>query len=461
MVTFAMSPRNWREAAGALTEDLEGLFAKSETLLLELAKLWQAPELAPEDTSARATAVGTKLASIVEEEGEWLQKTRRKLENSIEEVATLAHEIGEAPAPRSEKASIAEQHAALKKDKKRLFAIADRQAEEIKEVMQKVSRECERLGVDMALYSLDSQVVGAAALRSANHQLQKLDKLMKERVDLVLAQRARIRALSDQLGESLEFRLALPGELPGSDGGVVVLEKNEDNEQFVQDFLEFKVPGTKDVSLFTRCMTHLKRVEETYRAQSSTRKPEKTSKSKSVSLSCSGSCSGSGSGSSSCTRSRSRARRRERRRRRKHRGRRRTGRRGDREKPRDKSASGPATEQQQQQWQLSHPSASWLPARPPLAYGHPVTGPPPLWSSPSGYPGYSMPLGYYGAASPQHPAYQPHPHYGAPASETLLYPQVPQSSLQPQATLPSTQVSQTQPDYQGWRPPSGPPADAS
>ena len=36
-----------------------------------------------------------------EEEGEWLQRTRRKLENSIEEVATLAQEIGETPAPRS------------------------------------------------------------------------------------------------------------------------------------------------------------------------------------------------------------------------------------------------------------------------------------------------------------------------------------------------------------------------
>ena len=35
----------------------------------------------------------------------------------------------------------------------------------------------------------------------------------------------RIRKLKDKLGETLEFRLAFDGELPGSEGGVVVLEK--------------------------------------------------------------------------------------------------------------------------------------------------------------------------------------------------------------------------------------------
>ena len=32
--------------------------------------------------------------------------------------------------------------------------------------------------------------------------------------------------MKDKLGENLEFRLAFDGELPGSEGGVVVLEKN-------------------------------------------------------------------------------------------------------------------------------------------------------------------------------------------------------------------------------------------
>lgn len=36
----------------------------------------------------------------------------------------------------------------------------------------------------------------------------------------------RIRKLKEKLGENLEFRLAFDGELPGSEGGVVVLEKN-------------------------------------------------------------------------------------------------------------------------------------------------------------------------------------------------------------------------------------------
>ena len=36
----------------------------------------------------------------------------------------------------------------------------------------------------------------------------------------------RIRKLKDKLGENLEFRLAFDGELPGSEGGVVVLEKH-------------------------------------------------------------------------------------------------------------------------------------------------------------------------------------------------------------------------------------------
>ena len=35
----------------------------------------------------------------------------------------------------------------------------------------------------------------------------------------------RIRKLAEKLGETLEFRLAFDGEMPGSDGGVVVLEK--------------------------------------------------------------------------------------------------------------------------------------------------------------------------------------------------------------------------------------------
>ncbi len=35
----------------------------------------------------------------------------------------------------------------------------------------------------------------------------------------------RIRKLVEKLGETLEFRLAFDGEMPGSDGGVVVLEK--------------------------------------------------------------------------------------------------------------------------------------------------------------------------------------------------------------------------------------------
>lgn len=32
--------------------------------------------------------------------------------------------------------------------------------------------------------------------------------------------------MKEKLGENLEFRLAFDGELPGSEGGVVVLEKN-------------------------------------------------------------------------------------------------------------------------------------------------------------------------------------------------------------------------------------------
>ena len=35
----------------------------------------------------------------------------------------------------------------------------------------------------------------------------------------------RIRKLGDKLGEPLEFRLAFDGELPGSEGGVVVMTK--------------------------------------------------------------------------------------------------------------------------------------------------------------------------------------------------------------------------------------------
>ena len=55
--------------------------------------------------------------------------------------------------------------------------------------------------------------------------------------------------------------------------------RTAENEKFIRDLTEFKDPGNKDVSLFTRCMGHLKVLESSYSEELSRRKPHKRARS--------------------------------------------------------------------------------------------------------------------------------------------------------------------------------------
>ncbi|CAE7441441.1 yciC [Symbiodinium necroappetens] len=143
------------------------------------------------------------------------------------------------------------------------------------ELRVKVAKECKRLNLEESDYAVDPSLTGGPAVKALKMQLQRLDEVMRERVDAVLAARGRIRDLSNSLGEALEFRLAFDGELPGSEGGVVVLPKTAENEKFVNDMAEFKESSTKDVAMFTRCSSHLKELEQAYLDELGRRKPQK------------------------------------------------------------------------------------------------------------------------------------------------------------------------------------------
>jgi len=313
------------EVVGAHVEAVNTIHDEAERMLLGLASLWKLPELSAEECVARASAVREKFAQILDAERTSLQKAQAKLDKAIEETAKLALEVGEKPPVKSDKATISEQRAFLKSEHERLLAVRSKQAEQLKELCKKVRKECKRLGVDEAEYAVDSDALGAEGLRLASHQLQRLDTLMKERVDTILSLRGKIKQLSAKLGEALEFRLVKNGELPGSDGGVIVLEATPDNVNLVNDFTTFKVASTNDVACFPRCFAHLQCIESAYVEELAKRK-RPTKKRKNVkSRSKSRSKSKSSRSSSSASRPRSRNRRQEHRTRRRKRGKRTRG----------------------------------------------------------------------------------------------------------------------------------------
>ncbi|CAE7243275.1 unnamed protein product [Symbiodinium sp. CCMP2456] len=265
----------WSGSPGVHDEALSAVFAETEVFLTELAKLWRRPELSPEDATNRANGVRTKLGPILESERNWLQKNRDKLDKALEEASKLAADVGEAPPVKQENTPLSEQRAGVKATIERLEKAKKRQGTEIQELRAKVAKECKRLNLEESDYAVDPSLTGGPAVKALKMQLQRLDEVMRERVDAVLAARGRIRDLSSSLGEALEFRLAFDGELPGSEGGVVVLPKTAENEKFVNDMAEFKESSTKDVAMFTRCSSHLKELEQAYLDELGRRKPQK------------------------------------------------------------------------------------------------------------------------------------------------------------------------------------------
>eukprot|EP00930_Biecheleria_cincta_P001356 TRINITY_DN102496_c0_g1_i1.p1 TRINITY_DN102496_c0_g1~~TRINITY_DN102496_c0_g1_i1.p1 ORF type:complete len:536 (+),score=69.07 TRINITY_DN102496_c0_g1_i1:115-1722(+) len=311
-----------QEVAGAHVEAVNTIHDEAERMLLGLASLWKLPELSADECIARASAVREKLAQILDGERTSLQKAHAKLDKAIAETVKLALEVGEEPPVKSDKATISEQRASLKSEHERLLAVRVKQAEQLKELCKRVRKECKRLGVDEAEYAVDSDAIGAEGLRLANHQLQRLDTLMKERVDTILSVRGKIKQLSAKLGETLEFRLVQNGESPGSDGGVIVLEASAENINVVNDFATFKEASTNDVACFPRCLAHLQYIETVYVEELAKRKRSAKKRNKAKSRSKSRSKSKSSRSSRSGSRSRSRNRRPEHRARRRKRGKR-------------------------------------------------------------------------------------------------------------------------------------------
>ncbi|CAL1131483.1 unnamed protein product [Cladocopium goreaui] len=276
---YGASKNQWHDMPGVHADALGAVSKEVALLLTELSKLWCSPELSAEDAQTRANNLRSKLGPILENEKNWLQKSREKLDKALDETGKLAQEVGETPPVKQEKESIAAQRSALKTEMERLTKLRARQGEEVKDLRAKVRKECKRLHVNESDFVVDESLEGGAQFKALTQQLQRLDGVVAERVDAVLAARGRIRKLKDKLGENLEFRLAFDGELPGSEGGVVVLEKTAENEKFIRDLAEFKDPGNKDVSLFSRCIGHLKMLESSYSEELDRRKPQKRSRS--------------------------------------------------------------------------------------------------------------------------------------------------------------------------------------
>ncbi|CAJ1461818.1 unnamed protein product [Effrenium voratum] len=270
-----MAKAHW-DAPGVHAEALNLVAKELDTLLAELSKLWRHPEISSEEAQTRAANVRTKLGPILESERNWLQKSRDKLDKVLDETGKVARELGETPPVKQENCPLSQQRSALKTQLERFTKLRERQSGEIQELRAKVVKECKRLNVQASEYAVEESLGGGAAVKALNAQMARLDAVMKDRVDAVLAARGRIRKLADKLGEALEFRLAFDGELPGSEGGVVVLSKTAENEKFVRDLAEFKEASTKDVSLFSRCSAHLKLLEAAYQEELERKKPNRS-----------------------------------------------------------------------------------------------------------------------------------------------------------------------------------------
>lgn len=192
-----------------------------------------------------------------------LEETRKRmqveLEKAIEESTALSVFVGEEL--KLPKTSMIED---VRKELQRLRARKSRQQEELSEMILKISGEAERLGVDPQKYTVPDDVRGMEGIRLANQRLRQLEDITSERVAEAQKARARIRSLTAELGQPLEFRLALEGELTGPDDGMCILSHSKENARFIRDIAKYEGARGRDVLSSARYLDHLKQLEYEY-----------------------------------------------------------------------------------------------------------------------------------------------------------------------------------------------------
>lgn len=285
-----------------------------DSLLEGVAQAWQLLGLPAEDTADRVLEIETKLEAValplLDAEKAFLEKTRGEVLAERAKASALAEELGQA-LKLSEKTALLEQledarreYQRLEASKKqlaeelanalseaqalsarigdefrvsktptleevrceldRLEARQKRQTEEFQELVERVRKEVERMGADAERFAVPPDASGIEGMRLANQRLRQLDALEGERVAEVQRARARIRAMVAELGESLEFRLALEGELTGSDDGMCILAHTKDNERFIRDLVKYEGARGRGVLASARFSAHLKQLEDEY-----------------------------------------------------------------------------------------------------------------------------------------------------------------------------------------------------
>jgi len=252
------------------TDALAPIRAPLDGLLREVAQLWRTLGLPSEVAAERVTEICTQFEAvakpILESERAVVEKAQQELSVAREGALAMATEVGE-DLRVPETMPLLDQIEELQKERVRLEPFRERRAEELRELTVRIARECQWMGVELSQYSVPDDQTGAAGVRTAKQRLGRLEALQEARVTEAAKARTRIQGMAEELGGSLEFRVAHEGELTGSDDGVVVLERTAENEAFVREVTEFEDATRREVIASGRFEAHLRRLEEQYQAE--------------------------------------------------------------------------------------------------------------------------------------------------------------------------------------------------
>lgn len=246
-----------------------------DIVLGEIAKVWKSLGLTADETAERVLEIEARLdaaaSAALAAEQELVATARGHLAELRLEAAALARKVGE-ELQVTASGSLANQKDELAKERKRLEECRDRQLQEVRDLEDRITKEAERMGLDPADYSLPPDSTGSAAVRAANQRFRQLENLREERIVEVQRTQARVRSLTKELGEPLEFRVAMDGELTGSDDGVVVLANTEENLRFVRELADFEGTSKRELLSSIRFKKHVTRLEEEYTREAGKKK---------------------------------------------------------------------------------------------------------------------------------------------------------------------------------------------
>eukprot|EP00438_Fugacium_kawagutii_P001326 Skav226310 [mRNA] locus=scaffold3301:540555:563104:- [translate_table: standard] len=149
-----------------------------------------------------------------------------------------------------------------------------------------VSKEVALLLTELSKLWCSPELSAEDAQARANTALDETGKLAQEDKEPIAAQRSALKTEIDRLTK-LRSRQSVEVQEHSAALrlGIGDCIKTAENEKFIRDLTEFNEPGNKDVSLFTRCIGHLKTLESAYSGELGRRKPQKRSRSDSKSRS--------------------------------------------------------------------------------------------------------------------------------------------------------------------------------